>query len=157
MTVRKATLEDLPVVLELAHEFFVSSQYAEYEAKPERLEELFTFVLDKGIVLLAEDQAGVAGFLVLVPVPNLFTGELYAEELAWFVRPRARGSRAALRLMDAGALWCRQSSLASWRMVAPTDSPTVASYYRRLGFSEVETTFIKRFAWPAGAPSPKSP
>lgn len=144
MTVRKATVEDLETVLDLAHEFFVSSQYAEFEGDRGRLAGVFTQVLELGVIFLAEDDSGVAGFLVLVAIPHLFSGTHYAEELAWFVRPRARGSSAAWRLMAAGQEWCRQRQLSSWRMVAPTDSPTVGELYRRLGFSEFEVTFIKR-------------
>ena len=145
MTIREATLEDQAVVLELARAFFRSSSYAEFEGPPAQLEAVFNLVLEHGVVFLAEVDGDVAGMIALAAIPHLFTGTLYADEVAWFVRPAHRGSSAAARLLDAAEKWCRQRRLFSLRMVQPASSPAVARFYQRRGYEALETAWLKRF------------
>ena len=146
MIIREATSEDREHVITMACRFLADSVYSPLiRIDPARLGELVDTVMrDVGVVFVAEDTHQVlTGFLALLKLPHPMNGDLYAEELAWWVAPEARGGSAAGRLLRAAEKWARDQGLRVIKMGAPVGSP-VGAHYVRLGYSPLEVTYTKR-------------
>ena len=144
MTIREATAADEADVLRLARAFLDSGIFPFLAAAPdEQLRALFALVRAQGAVFLAGNPP--VGFLVLYLGPHPITGELMADELAWWVMPGDRGSSAAARLLATAENWARARHASCLRMVAPVGSPAVGRLYTRRGYQAVETSYMLRF------------
>lgn len=143
MTIRHATMDDVVAVVDMGLEFFATSSYQQLgEGDPESIATLLGTVLEVGTVLLACDDAGEPiGMIALIVVPHLFSGRTYCDEVAWFVKPGHRGS-AGVRLIAEAERWAGQNGAHMLKMVAPEGSD-VATLYRRRGYRQLETAYIK--------------
>ena len=140
--IRLATLDDVDAVVELGLEFLASSSYARLgTGDPDAIARLLCTVLEHGAVLLAVDGDQVVGMIALLIVPHLFSGETYCDEVAWFVKPAARG-RHGIALIRAAEGWAMQKGAKMVKMVAPEGS-TVGLLYSRRGYQVIETAYIK--------------
>jgi GNAT superfamily N-acetyltransferase len=98
---------------------------------------------DYATVFIAEDRGGdVFGSLAIAVVPHLMTGQIFAEELAWWVSPSRRGMLAGPRLLEAAVRWARDRGCKHLKMGAPAGS-SVGEFYLRNGFYAVETAYLK--------------
>jgi GNAT superfamily N-acetyltransferase len=84
----------------------------------------------------------LAGGIAVVELPNLITGDLYAEEVAWWVEPNRRGLRLGPQLIAVAEEWATTRGLRSIKMVAPIPSQ-VGRYYERRGYVALETAYLK--------------
>lgn len=74
---------------------------------------------------------------------NVVTGELFADEITWWVEPEMRGGRRiGPQLMGAAELWATTRGLRSIKMVAPIPS-TVGKFYERAGYQAIEVCYRK--------------
>lgn len=146
MCVREATLTDQPRVLEMATRFLAESPYGRlFPVDLGRLAVLMQMCVELGVIFVAEKNGGVVGMIALVALTDPIGGVRYADEIAWWVEPDHRDSNIGGRLMCTAQRWVRARRLAFLKMVAPADAPRVAAFYQALGFTAVETAYIKRF------------
>lgn len=166
MTIRLATEDDKPRLIEMATRFLLESQYGELfdnAATPLSIGELVTNTLALGAIFLAEiDPRGedlprwherdtckicavklVVGMLAIVALPHPLTGVPIAEEIAWWVEPEHRNSTIGPKLLRSAEQWATTNGANVVKMVAPAGS-TVGEFYERLGYRPVETAYIKR-------------
>jgi GNAT superfamily N-acetyltransferase len=147
VVIREATLDDLPRLLELAERFHASTIYASLVPwAPAAVEALMVAVIAQqnsiiGVVFVAELDGRIEGMLGLVALPHPMSGQLCAEELAWWVEPEHRKGTIGPRLLVTGIDWCRQKMARVLKLVAPAGS-TVGTFYRRWGAVEVETAYL---------------
>ena len=147
MTIREATLDDLPRLLELAEHFHASTIYASLVPwAPAAVEALMVQVITQqngivGVVLVATVDNSIEGMLGLVVLPHPMSGQLCAEELAWWVEPEHRQGTIGPRLLVTGIDWCRQKGAVVLKLVSPSGS-TVGTFYKRWGAVEVETAYL---------------
>lgn len=136
--IRRATLDDLPAIVEMGGKFHAYSPWADVDYDPERAGEFIArVVLPQGAVFLSED--GMIGALLS---PLYFNpAKVTAVELFWWAPTGDRGLRAALEnwACAAGAFGVQFSALAD------SHSKAVGRLYRRAGFAPAETAYIKRF------------
>lgn len=73
----------------------------------ERVGQLFDkIVMDRDWLLaVAQDEQGLIGMLVLFVVPVFYSEALEAGDLAFYVVPDRRGTRAAVQLLHFGEMW----------------------------------------------------
>lgn len=138
---------DLPAIVTLARSFLNTTAYGQLlgTATDGTLENAARLVIQHGRIFLAADDGGAVGFLAILGVPHPFTGSGFADEIAWFVEPRARGDQnIGPQLLALAEDWATSQGLGMIKMVAPADSPAVSRFYRRHGYTEGETTFYKR-------------
>lgn len=144
-TIRPATPDDIPVVVELATRFIRETRYAAIvQAVPAQLELVAGWLLEHGVILLAERDKLVIGMLALAALPHPLTGETYVDEIAWWVDLEYRNTPAGYRLLYAAEDWTRQSGHKVLKMLSPSGS-NVRAIYERRGYEEVETVFRKSF------------
>lgn len=98
---------------------------------------------DVGGLFVATDDNQVTGMIGLLVYEHPFTGELYAQELFWWVEPEHRG-RDGLRLLKRGEEWAASAGAVQVYMVAPT--PKLGRLYKRLGYGYLEAGYQKAIA-----------
>lgn len=146
VTIRQATAEDSARVVEMVCRFIAETPYAAVvtTAADKLLETTLAVMTSAGVIFVAERHSSVIGFIAVAAIrePPL-GGEPFAEELAWWVEPEARGGRTAVYLLGAAENWTLQNRLSCLKMVAPHGS-RVGTFYQRRGYEPIETAFIKR-------------
>jgi GNAT superfamily N-acetyltransferase len=96
---------------------------------------------DRGV----EAQHEIVGFIAAVVGVDPFSGQEYADEVAWFVAPDHRHGTAGVRLVEALESWARDKRLGFAKMVAPGEAGSrVAGFLTRRGYHVIETSMIKR-------------
>lgn len=146
-TIREATAADLPALHGMVQEFLQTSRYGlVLSAEPGRVEATVGLLEALGgVVLVADDGGTLVGLLALVVGPHPLTGEVVAEELAWWVAPVARYGRVGLRLLRAAEAWARDQGVVWLTLADPLALDTVGRY-ARFGYTAIETRSIKRLA-----------
>lgn len=136
----------MPELLRMA-EAFAATPYGQLfhvtrEAAEGLIGLLFNFGDNAAILLAAVDGVDV-GMLAIVASPHPFNGQIYADEVVWWVDPTARGSSlAGPKLLRAAEDWARERNCYMVKMVAPVGS-TVGAFYERLGYTAIETAYAK--------------
>jgi N-acetylglutamate synthase-like GNAT family acetyltransferase len=143
--IRPAQIGDAPRIVELVGHFIQQTRYrAIFTFQPAAVETLVVNMLDLGVIFVAETWDAeivgmVAGFVMTSPIDNA----PIAEELAWWVEPSHRRSSIGPKLLKAFEAWAREQGAPLVKMVAPAETD-VGAYYRRMGYVEVETAWVKR-------------
>lgn len=146
---RRATSEDLAVLVRMAVRFICESSYRGLVLPNVRqLQKLVMFLLDHGGVFVAQlDGADdVVGMFGVSVIPHVMSGELVAGEVAWWMEPEHRGGSASVRLLDAAERWAVEHGAVWFQMIAPAGNERLREFYRRRGYMEVETVFQRRLA-----------
>lgn len=141
-TIRRATAEDVPRIVEMGQSFHQSTGYKDIIAlDPQRVGSAASSLIETpdGCLLVAERDGSIIGMLALYAYVHLMSGQRCVSELAWWVEPAARSDGAGVRLLVAGEAWAREIGARSIQMIAPTEP--VASLYHRRGYAEVERAF----------------
>jgi GNAT superfamily N-acetyltransferase len=136
---------DRDEVYALAQLFARTSVYIAWAPTIDKLRLLERLVLDTGAAFVADIDGQVVGFIAVVAIEHPFTGQLYAEELAWFVHPDHRQGLVGPRLLRAIEEWTRQEGVPSLKMVAPVAESQVRDHYLASGYKELETSYVKTF------------
>lgn len=144
-TVREATLDDLETLAQFAAEFVALTPYGRFMHTETAMTAAFiTAVLEhpQTVVLLADVDGVAAGMIAGLAGANM-TGEMWCEELAWWVPPSFRSSRAGPYLLGSLKVWARQRGCVCLKMIAPAGS-AVGEFYERCGFVLLETSYVLR-------------
>lgn len=149
VTVRKATIEDLPEYVVLAQEFHAASpMHGSIAFDPKGYADFFTGALqnpDMGI-WLAETETELVGITGAINYPLYFSpSSNVVQELWWWLTPSARGTGAGAKMFDCIKSWAKEKSAAAMFMIALEDdrASKMEKLYRRAGFKPLERTFIK--------------
>lgn len=102
---------------------------------------------DRLLILVAEDDTGVVGFLTAFISEYAFSSERCAVHDVFFVAPERRGSSAASRLLDGFEAWaqvwgCRKTMIAVHTGVRPE---IVGRFYEKKGYRHMGGVFDKDF------------
>lgn len=156
ITVRRASIGDLPALEVLARHFLTTTPFGFWLVYDEAMLQaaIVRVLRETGVIFLALDEQGEAiGFLAMAKGRHLVAGYEYAEELAWWVEPEARGRRAGPELLAHMEDWARQEALPVVKMVAPavehgaarrSRRDAVTRFYKRAGYQPLETAFLKQ-------------
>jgi GNAT superfamily N-acetyltransferase len=140
--IRRATLGDVPRLVDMGVRFLGSSAYAAtLTSNPEQMARVASCLIGdaRGLVLVSEAAGRLTGMFGMMIFPHVLSGELVAGELFWWVEPEARG--AGLRLLRQAEAWALSQGVRRVQMVAPT--PALSRVYARLGYAAIETTFCR--------------
>lgn len=149
VTVRAATVEDIPCYMDLA-EAFVATTPVNHIIPFDR-DSTAAFVegaLDNEnmVVLVAEDGAEIVGITAAIAYPMYFnTSKLVAQELWWYIKPDARGGAASKLLFQEIEKWGKSKQAEAMFMIALDNDrvTTMAKMYGRLGYAPTERVFVK--------------
>ena len=99
---------------------------------------------EKTVMCVSSDSNGEAGgALCGLLSPSLFTGDLEAHEIFWYVRPEYRTGRSGLLLLKAFEQWAAAHEARYLFMSHFMNSPTLGNLYRRRGYVEFQHTYRK--------------
>ena len=139
MSVRLATHEDLPKVLDLLKSFAKEGLFA--REPNEHFVRFWESALGNiGTIFIAGDYDAVLGALL---VPEPLDGVMTACEMFWFSRPELRG-RAALEVFAAFEEWASENSE---RTVVfhfnHMQADRLARFYTKRGYKSLQTQYAK--------------
>ena len=140
MGLRVATIEDLPIILNLAMKFAKSSPYSEYvnEDKIKKIAEGFLSSEHQDKIILLYDDIGMIVGLVS---PFMFGNNRVATELAWWIEPNERGKKAGKELLDAFEFWAKKVGCSIVTMMSLDDK--IGKYYEKRGYKLSEMSYMK--------------
>jgi len=141
-SVRLATLEDEPAMVRMGVRFLAEGPYPNVAPNPAQVSAVVGTVIRQGFAAIAETDA-IVGMLLGWSTPNPITGLVTVAEVAWWMEPEHRGSRAAVVLFQAFETWARTRDAGAIHMIAPAGS-TVGHFYERQGYRPLETIWEKR-------------
>lgn len=147
MTIREATAEDVPDLVEMGLRFRAHVYRDTLAENRERLEALALEMVstpDRVVFVAEEDRTQrLCGMLGIVVFGHPMSGERQATEVFWWVEPEYRG--VGIRLLRVGERWAQMRGAVTMQMVAPSESAGVGRLYERLGYREIERAFQRRF------------
>lgn len=107
MIIKKATIDDLPVIIEMAKSFHRESDARKYTLTDERIKELITLIISTGLGILAVKDGEAIGMMGAMLQKNVFFDELMAGDYLIYVKPEYRGTEAAQLLVDYYIQWAK--------------------------------------------------
>lgn len=145
---RLATLEDIDWLVSCARKFHIASPYNVVGFSESKSHGIFESVirgkLEDGVILVVLQDEAPIGFLAGMVSQPLFSSQRIAMELAWWVEPDQRGTRASLLVYRAYEDWARRvGCVAIQGAYLPGFSPGLDKFYERRGYRQVETSYMK--------------
>ena len=141
--IRQATTDDLGALLALLRRFHASTAYGRWLAFSATASERTLRALiedDDASIFGTEDVCGALGMMAL---PSMFTDDVTANEVFWWVDVERRG--AGLALYRAAMRWAEAKGATMAALIAPAGSTDVHRLYERLGYAPVERAFVRIF------------
>lgn len=101
------------------------------------------YALGIGKIMVVRHSGRVVAAMGCLRVPDLYTGEMVASEVFWFVLPEHRG--VGLALLDAYEKWARDEGCREVRMIHLSGlmPERLKALYQRRGYCEVEVAYGK--------------
>lgn len=143
--VRDGRIEDLPMVVLMAREFWGMTLY-EDDFDPDHVFVMANMALDQGLLAILEIDGEIEGFTAGIKGPLLGNASvLTGTEIAWWVNPRARKGRNGLELMKHIEGMAKSQGVKYWNMIVMESCmPEVGSaIYLRQGYKKSETSFTR--------------
>lgn len=147
--VRIATPEDVPDLVRFAKNFHKDSPYRWLKFDTAKVTQAFKQVTSGPgvdmIALIAHKDGQNIGMVVAAADSPPFSSEKVSTELAWWVEPQFRKTRAALFLFEAYEEWAKRvgcRGVQSAYLVGTDHNPS--AFYEKKGFLEVESSYLKR-------------
>lgn len=145
--IRQATEQDIPDIVKLGSQSLIDGPYKGIiKDTPEKSAETAMQVIKAagGKVLLYEDDDTheVNGMLAFIIYPQIFTGEMTANEIVWYLKPDARKGGGAIKLLWEAEKLAKEMGAIYMAFTAPTSE--VAALYKRWGYAQVEVSFMKK-------------
>lgn len=146
MNIRPATAADLPDIVLMGAQFYATTSYAAYaDYDPDSATAMGFFLLDNGVLLVAEIDDKLIGMVGLVVGSFPFNRDIKtAHEVMWWVNENARHSGAGIALLKAVEPACRAAGVAAIQMLHLENSPPQAKMlYEKLGYQFTESCYTK--------------
>lgn len=108
-------------------------------------------VMELGVILVARafvlgrpepEHRPILGAIAAVALPHPLSGDLYADEVMFYVLPAHRGGQIGPKLLEQLERWACTKSVRVLKCSSPVGS-NLGDHYKRLGYLEVETAFAK--------------
>ena len=145
--IRKATHDDIPRIVEMAADFYATTDFAAYGCMSKQSAAgLAILCMRDGVMLVAEECCGrIVGMACLYISGCLFNVSIStAEEVAWWIEPESRGGMLAVRMLKAIENACKEKGVDVIRMAAMKDSPRAAvALYEKRGYSRSDTHYMR--------------
>lgn len=140
--IRAAGPTDIPRLIQMGARFLRETPYRGKVAVVEdQMERVVRHLLEQpnGMIFVlerAEEVVGMIGFMVF---DHPISGDSMASELFWWVDPEHRNGLGGVQLLRRAEQWARRAGATRMQMIAPDEH--VGSFYQRLGYEPLETTF----------------
>lgn len=150
MKIRGAGGNDIDALVAYGEKFWERTRYSQVDKLPydaESVRELVTGLIHQpklGYAIVVEDEGKVKGFGLVVQTPLIWSRKIMvAGELAWYVDPELRGSKAGIRLLQTMERIAKHRGIRYMAMISMEHSMDVGPLYERMGYIKTETTWSK--------------
>lgn len=140
VTIRSATIADIPRLVEMGMRFLRTGSYQRHLAEnPEQIAATARQMVESpdAAVFVAETDRRIVGMLAVFCYQHPLSGERVASELVWWVDPESRG--AGLRLLRVAEQWAAAHGARALQMIAPDEH--VGRLYEHRGYCRMETLY----------------
>lgn len=140
MSLRLATVEDIPLIKKMADKFISNSPFSKLKDENTIETLIQNFVngdKENVLVILYED----IGMLAAIRIPFMFGSIYQASEIAWWVEPDKRGNKAGKALMEAFEFWAKKVGCSLITMGCLTEE--VGKIYAKNGYKLYVNTYAK--------------
>ena len=130
---REATVDDLPVLIEMMEEFYAKSGYSLDHAEADAA---FRLVLDHphhGAIWLSHDDQNVTGYVVLTVAFEMEFGGLVGRIDDLYVRPVERRKGFANDLLQSLLIDCSDRNLKALHVDVAPDNEAAQTLYKNIG------------------------
>lgn len=147
MKIRFATQQDIPAILALGSQMAAESRFRCYPLNPAKMADTARAMIQhpaRATILLAERTDGeIVGMLAGYIVDLFFADVLSAQDRVFFVKPEARGSSAAMKLLSAFRKWAqnRKTQELNINMSVAVEMARFEKMMTRLGFFRCGSNF----------------
>ena len=138
--IREAVAADIPRLVEMGRRFIRESSYrGRIGINPNALRQLMGKMvgLPSGVVFVSENDGKAIGMVGVHVYDHPMSGELFANELFWWVEPEERG--CGMKLKKRAEAWARAMGAVRIQMTAPNDR--IAQVYRASGYYKLEELY----------------
>lgn len=142
--IRQATKDDILDILVVCKQFArETKQPAKFDAKhfANSLGNLIS--LDHGLVLLSIEDDEVVGILIAVASQFVFSPQMVATEMGWYVLPEYRDYRRGVKLVQAFEAWAKEIGADFIAMSDIVQTQDLSKLYERQGYKLSEKTYVK--------------
>ena len=141
MTIRPATLADVPRLVTMARTQIAAVYDAAVPDAPAQVEATVTQLLTSptSAVFVAEQAGHVVGMIGLMRYTHHASGLPTVGEVMWWMDPDARGGGVAL--LKRAERWAAETGAQTIQVSAPAANAGVGRIYERRGYRAVETTY----------------
>jgi len=150
MSIRMATLDDVPALTRMASSFILFGQHQHFGSHitPNELTDRISEVLSTGAVecFVAEMEGEIVGMLACTVIGAWFAPHiLIATELAWWMDEKARRTTLAIRMVRAYETWAKDKGVQFVTMssLSLDNGTSVSNMLTRMGYTPSETTHTK--------------
>jgi GNAT superfamily N-acetyltransferase len=141
--IREATLDDVPVLVDMGMRFAQSDAYNQVlRDNPVQIEQMARMLITSavGFMLVLEKAGHIEGMIGMLCTPHFLSGDMFAGEICWWVNPEHRGD--GVRLMRSAESLAHERGATTIQMIAPDER--VGRFYERLGYRRIDTSYQKR-------------
>lgn len=151
MGVRVATIEDIPVIVEMAKKMHEQSDYASVPFVSEMYSGFLHIIFENEDYrcFVYEKDKKIMGAIIGLVAPYMFSPEIFAVDAGFFVLPECRGGVTALRLESAYSEWAvwkaelvGQESI-KIRLGSSTGDKRAGAFFEKIGYGLVGGNYCK--------------
>jgi len=146
MLTRLVTKEDIPILVEMAREFYACTIY-DIPFDDESVSLNIQLSMEYDLCFIAESDGVPAGFILGVVSPFLVNRDVFVcAELAWWVLAPFRNTSASIKLLKSLEQGAREAGCATISMMSleNMDADQVDKIYTKLGYEMAERTHVRK-------------
>lgn len=143
MTIRKATLDDVQVIVQMGERLHAESSFRTISFSAEKLAETVATLIGHGFAVVAEkDGAVIGGMLGDVVVP-WYSTERMGIDYSLYIEPEHRSGLLAIKLVKMFEAWCKNMGAVQIRPGVSTGHMSAGKLYRAMEYQPVGECFMK--------------
>ncbi|MFA5135688.1 MAG: GNAT family N-acetyltransferase [Patescibacteria group bacterium] len=141
--IRKATREDIPVMVELAAGYLQHSSYAPLIYDKIKTHDFLEELLDEnGFLVVSERNGQIVGGMVGDVITPWFSNDKIGVEYILYMHPDYRTGRDAYRLIRSWVEWCKYQGVKQIRPAISSGINRGERLYQAMGFEAVGSNFL---------------
>lgn len=144
ISIRKATLDDLDVIIEELKNFsdFIGTKKKIFNGEPDSIEKIKDLIVNHYFIVADHAISGVVGFICAMLMPHPMNGSIVIfSELFWWVKEKFRLGRAGLLLLNEAVEYAKSKADFITFSLESKSNINEKSLIKR-GFKSFERTFL---------------
>lgn len=140
---RRATPEDVPAILRMAHAMVADSTYAPLGVDEDRMRAFLGPLISHGFVVVVEKAGAVVGAMLGDVVVPWYGVNRMGVEYVVYLEPEHRHGLTAARMVGAWVDWCKRHGAVQCRAGVTAGNASLERLYVALGFERSGGSFVK--------------